>query len=507
MSDWNMGYNTDILYTASYYHELNPLNAQFAFLCRGYDFPPINENMTCCELGFGMGLSLLINSAAGPAWWAGTDFAPNQALHAKSLAKDANLTALVCDDAFDQFLAREDLPQFDFIVLHGIWSWIDPMFQDQILDFIKKRIKVGGVVYISYNASPGFLTMEPARHLMHEYANFLGLGVDREQQMEIIRDFFKRLEQVAPVYYGYSPTVGPRVQKALEKSAHYLIHEYFNDAWHVDNRNDIVDKMRQAKLSYITGSFAQEVVQNESMSPKSKALLKKVSGTPVEQPLTNMMRNLQFMRDYYCCGPRQLSSLEQQERFEQCHFLSLVGEVKDGQECFSRYGIKTAINHNQYLVLDYLKDFKPHSFVEIREALSDHGFANASLILLLMVLLDLTLITLVVPPEQISQESRERCAKLNDLLVDGKYDNKVNYLASPAVQGGVHLYSEDLYMIKAYLKLGARDEESLLRLFKDESVYDDANMAPMSQEEEQVMYEIVHDFCCKIPLYQSLGII
>jgi len=43
------------------------------------------------------------------------------------------------------------LPDFDYIGLHGIWSWISDENRQVIVDFIRKKLKVGGVLYISYN--------------------------------------------------------------------------------------------------------------------------------------------------------------------------------------------------------------------------------------------------------------------------------------------------------------------------------------------------------------------
>ena len=510
MSDWNMGYNTDILYTTNYFSELNPLHVRFSFLCQGYDFPTIDKNMTCCELGFGMGLSLLIHSAAGPARWAGTDFAPSQALYAQHMAKDAGLNTFICDDAFDQFLAREDLPQFDFIALHGIWSWIAPMFQEQILEFIKKRLKVGGVVYISYNNTPGFLALEPARHLMHEYAEFLGLGVERVKQMEIIKDFFKRLEQVAPLYYEYSPSMIKRMQDLFAQDEHYLIHEYFNDIWEVENRSDMVAKMRQAQLTYITQPFAVEIQKKSIFTPKQEALFEKVNGTPVEQPLYDMLLNTQFTRDYYCRGPRRLNITEQIEKLEQSYFISVRGEVHLGEKMGTKYSSDVVFeDESQVALLNFLKDFKPHSYKEIKQAFSGEPLGqDAFLNVALMVSANFGLILPVMPPHQVSRECKEQCAKLNNLIFDNKYDNRVNFLASPIAQGGFMLPSQMMVMLSLYNREKVRNESDLIKRLKQGLsnktivTYDQLD----SEQQDQEVRKTVREFMRLLPLYKSFGL-
>jgi hypothetical protein len=55
------------------------------------------------------------------------------------------------DDAFVDFVNRPDLPDFDYIGVHGICSWISRDNRQVLVDFVRRKFKVGGVMYISYN--------------------------------------------------------------------------------------------------------------------------------------------------------------------------------------------------------------------------------------------------------------------------------------------------------------------------------------------------------------------
>lgn len=79
---------------------------------------------TACELGFGQGMSANLHAAVSVVEWCGTDFNPAQAGFAQELAAVAGSGARLFDQAFDEFCSRSDLPEFDYIGLHGIWSWI-----------------------------------------------------------------------------------------------------------------------------------------------------------------------------------------------------------------------------------------------------------------------------------------------------------------------------------------------------------------------------------------------
>ena len=153
MSDWTSGYVADIGYTFGYYAELNPLRLKLAFLNAGIVYPEVGA---ACELGFGQGLSANIHASASVTQWHGTDFNPAQAGFARELAVASGSGAKLYDDAFSDFCNRNDLPDFDYIGVHGIWSWISDENRAVIVDFIRRKLKVGGVVYISYNTLPGW---------------------------------------------------------------------------------------------------------------------------------------------------------------------------------------------------------------------------------------------------------------------------------------------------------------------------------------------------------------
>ena len=141
MANWSEGYVSDIDYTYGYYAELNPHNVKIPFLMAGIEAPKFT---TACELGFGQGMSINAHAAASNIAWYGTDFNPSQASFAQELSDVSGSNAQIFDQSFSEFCGREDLPDFDFIGLHGIWSWVSNENREIITDFIRRKLKVGG---------------------------------------------------------------------------------------------------------------------------------------------------------------------------------------------------------------------------------------------------------------------------------------------------------------------------------------------------------------------------
>src|SRR5690606_30638930 len=118
---------------------LSPAIIDFALLNKRLS-RPVRGPVKYLELGFGHGLSLNVHAAGNAGEFWGTDFAAPQVANALHLAHAAGSPARILNDSFERLAARDDLPQFDIIVLHGIWSWVSPEVRAQILSIFDRHL-------------------------------------------------------------------------------------------------------------------------------------------------------------------------------------------------------------------------------------------------------------------------------------------------------------------------------------------------------------------------------
>jgi len=139
---------TSVPYTHGYYRMLSPTMIATAMELAGLCPPDLNEPLNYCELGMGFGVSLVAHAACFPLMQCyGNDFNPEHVRYARTLADDARLRNVkVLEDGFDELLTR-DLPPMDFIVMHGIWSWISPRLREVIRP--SSRAGCGPVVWFT----------------------------------------------------------------------------------------------------------------------------------------------------------------------------------------------------------------------------------------------------------------------------------------------------------------------------------------------------------------------
>ena len=59
-----------------------------------------------------------------------------------------------------------DLGQFDYIIAHGVYSWVPPMVRDKLLTICQQNLAPNGIAYVSYNAYPGWHYITAVREMM-----------------------------------------------------------------------------------------------------------------------------------------------------------------------------------------------------------------------------------------------------------------------------------------------------------------------------------------------------
>ena len=146
------GYVEEIPYTYGYQPEIAPAHMAFALAIAGIEAPAVRF---ACELGFGQGVSLAVNAVAGDAHWFGNDLLPEHVAHARRLVADTSAKISLTNETFAEFGARTDLPSFDYVALHGVWSWVSASNRAIIVRFLRERLVPGGVVYIGWNTLSG----------------------------------------------------------------------------------------------------------------------------------------------------------------------------------------------------------------------------------------------------------------------------------------------------------------------------------------------------------------
>ena len=511
MTDWTSGYVADIGYTFGYYPELNPLRARLAFLNAGL-VPP--ENGMHCELGYGQGMSANIHAAASGSTWYATDFNPAQAGFAQSLAAASGANAHLTDEAFADFCTRADLPEFDSIGLHGIWSWINDENRALIVDFIRRKLKVGGVLYISYNTQPGWAAMVPMRDLLTEHSEVMGVaGQGITKRIDGALEFADKLLATNPNYLKVNPVVTERIKGMKAHNRNYLAHEYFNRDWLPMPFSKMAQWLSAAKVDFACSADYLGHIDQVNLTADQQALLKDIPDAMFQQTVRDFMVNQQFRKDYWVKGARRLSPLEQAEGLRAQKVMLAAPRADVSLKVNGALG-EAAMQEAVYKpILDALADHKPQTLAQLEQALKGQNIAFAQLTQAVMILAATGTLA-AVQDDTSTAKAKKHTDRLNaHLMLKARGSADTAYLASPVTGGGVTVNRFQQLFVMA-LQQGKKKPEDWaafvanILAIQSQKIIKDGKPLETAEEQLAELTTQATDFATKqLPILKALQII
>lgn len=118
------------------------------------------------ELGATYGGNIISQALFNPdATFVGIELSQEQVEKGNEVIANAGLTnvSLVQSDIAS---IGSEIGTFDYIIAHGVYSWVDDGVKDALLRLIDEHLAEDGLAYVSYNTYPGWHTMEEVRQLM-----------------------------------------------------------------------------------------------------------------------------------------------------------------------------------------------------------------------------------------------------------------------------------------------------------------------------------------------------
>lgn len=118
------------------------------------------------ELGATYGGNIISQALFNPdATFVGIELSQEQVEKGNEVIANAGLTnvSLIQSDIAS---IGSEIGTFDYIIAHGVYSWVDDGVKDALLRLIDEHLAEDGIAYVSYNTYPGWHTMEEVRQLL-----------------------------------------------------------------------------------------------------------------------------------------------------------------------------------------------------------------------------------------------------------------------------------------------------------------------------------------------------
>jgi len=224
------------------------------------------ERCRVLEVGCASGGNLIPMAASLPhSEFVGIDFSPVQIEQGRADGATlglANIRLL----ALDMMDFSEAFGAFDYIIAHGVYSWVPDAVQEQLFAICARHLAPAGIAYVSFNTLPGWHMRSVVRDAMVYHTRGIADPAQRVAQARAVLEFLA--EGVKADTSAYGMTVRSEAAELRKQEDYYILHEQLEAVNQPIHFHEFVARAARHRLGYLGdaefaamlgGAFSQEV--------------------------------------------------------------------------------------------------------------------------------------------------------------------------------------------------------------------------------------------------------
>ena len=339
------------------------------------------------ELGCADGGNLLPMAFRFPeSQFLGIDLSPIQIELGQKSIENLSLKNFELRAADILALRPEDLGRFDFIIVHGVYSWVPAEVQQGILSICRDCLSESGIAYISYNTYPGWRGKQALLDMLRYHTRNI---VDLRKKVEAAFDLLSILPQVTDLPNDPGVLLAQRLRddlKHVEDPATYLLHEYLVDVNEPIYFTEFLKRIHAVGLKYVDDAYPGSASLDRLNIAAQDWARERFTDEAEQQQYVDFIGNVSFRRSLVCCDSVQLDRKVTLDHLKPLHALAIC-RSEPSESSVPKYktdsGRSFSIEHaGLQAVLKRLVSARPESVgvLELRELLgqdvSDDEAAN-----------------------------------------------------------------------------------------------------------------------------------
>lgn len=228
------------------------------------------------ELGCGDGGNLLPMAFEFPdSTFLGFDLAETPIAMGREAIANLGLSNLQLQAA-DILELGTDLGQFDYIIAHGVYSWVPDAVRDKLLAIAHHHLAPQGVAYISYNALPGCHIRQMIRDMMLFHLRNV---TDPESRIKEALDFLRMLQAAPESKDNATPAlIKEEVNSLFERHPAVLFHDELGEIYYPIHFTDFIKHASRHDLQYLAEANAFDMEPRRFPDDLRKQMEKYSSG-------------------------------------------------------------------------------------------------------------------------------------------------------------------------------------------------------------------------------------
>lgn len=311
----------EVPYRSYPYAQTHPARLATVAALFGMNPAPV-QTARVLELGCCTGGNLIPMADRMPdAQFVGADFSVKQIEDAQKSVERAGLKNI-------QFLHKDILEitpefgQFDYIVAHGVYSWVPPQVQAKILEICKQNLSPNGVAYVSYNTLPGWRMRGIIRDIMLYRARNLN---DPTERLNRSRDLINFLaESVKEENNAYGVLLRKELELLNCKNDQYLLHDHLEVHNEPVYFSEFASRAQAVGLQYLGEADIGSMCMR-NMPQQVQAVLNAISSDVVEtEQYMDFLRNRTFRQTLLVHDSQRIDRQIQPQRLLRMHVASSI---------------------------------------------------------------------------------------------------------------------------------------------------------------------------------------
>lgn len=256
------------------------------------------------EIGCAAGGNLIPMAAAYPdSRFIGFDLSERQIDEGLKVVADLGLTNIEL-----KHLSIMDVDKsfgtFDYIIVHGIYSWVPDEVQTKILDICSQNLSKTGLAYVSYNTLPGWNMLRTIRDMMIYHSKTFAEPATRIREARQMLDF--AIKNSGSKKSPYNTMLRDQAEDLATSGDSYIYHDYLEANNSPCYFHEFMSRANDAGLRYL-GDCSLSTMYLGNHAQQAREILGQVDDIVRQEQYMDFLNNRRFRRTVLCHAEIELS--------------------------------------------------------------------------------------------------------------------------------------------------------------------------------------------------------
>ena len=238
--------------------------------------------------------------------------------------------------------ATHELGEFDYILCHGVYSWVPAQTQASILELVSNHLSSSGIAYVSYNTNPGW----NVRGIVRDMVKFHAQGIENtHEKIAQARQLLEFMAENIPATDPYAMLLKSELDTFSSRAEEFIEHDYFEANNVPVYFHEFAASLAAHKLRYVCEADVESTFQSD-MKRESLQALERISADEIRmEQYLDFLRKRTYRQSLVCHSDQKIRRTLEPEIVDRYFLESLLVRTQSPSHFRNRFnGITIAVD-------------------------------------------------------------------------------------------------------------------------------------------------------------------